>query len=75
MEMDDEDTKVSADGFILGNDSALPGGGSGFTRSPVPFLKVFLSKCRWYCESVERTHVGRILSGGILEEGDFEGAQ
>ncbi|PVH99843.1 hypothetical protein DM02DRAFT_710275 [Periconia macrospinosa] len=59
---------VSADGFIN-----PPVGKWGLTRSPVAFLRVLIMKIRKEGEGVEKTHMGKILSGVRLEEADFEG--
>ena len=62
-----EGQKVFADGFV-----DPPTGKWGLKTSPVPFLRAFLMKIRREGEGVEKTHMGRILNGGRLEEGDFE---
>ena len=58
---------VRADGFIV----PAPGKG-GFKNSPVEFLKVLMTKIRRNCEGIEKTHVGKILNGALLEETDFD---
>jgi hypothetical protein len=62
----DHGIKVASDGFISG------GGTSGFTKSPVNFLHVLFTKMRRNCDSIEKTHIGRILNGNLLERGEFE---
>lgn len=44
---------------------------STFTRSPVKFLGMFLSRSRKDCQSIDKTHLGRILAGELLRDGDF----
>ncbi|KAF2276055.1 uncharacterized protein EI97DRAFT_47175 [Westerdykella ornata] len=57
---------VSADGFIM-----PPCGIWKLRTSPVQFLKTFITNVRRDCQSIEKTHVGRILEGMLLKEGDF----
>jgi hypothetical protein len=58
---------VRADGFIV------PVIGKwGLQTSPVNFLKVLLTKVRRNCEGVEKTHMGKVLDGGLLKEKDFK---
>ncbi|KAF2120460.1 hypothetical protein BDV96DRAFT_485186 [Lophiotrema nucula] len=59
---------VNADGFIEGSIGLW-----GFKVSPVEFLRLLMMKIRRDCEGVEKTHVGKVLAGGLLEEVDFEG--
>lgn len=65
-----EGQQVYADGFI-----DPPAGKWGLKTSPVPFLRTLLMKIRREGEGVEKTHMGRILSGVALEEGDFKGLE
>lgn len=62
-----ENQEVFSDGFI-----DPPAGRWGFATSPVPFLRSFLMKIRREGTGVEKTHLGKILSGLRLEEKDFE---
>ncbi|KAJ4371622.1 hypothetical protein N0V83_004842 [Neocucurbitaria cava] len=57
---------VHADGFI-----EPPAGRWGLKQSPVPFLRALLMKIRREGEGIEKTHMGKLLSGVILEESDF----
>ncbi|RSM04293.1 hypothetical protein CEP52_006878 [Fusarium oligoseptatum] len=69
----------SDDSVTLGPDGFIPPGTSvgklvnksGFTKSPVRFLKVLMSKIRQDCELIEKTHMGKILEGIRLVEEDF----
>lgn len=45
---------------------------STFTASPVKFLKVFLSHTRRDCRSIDKTHLGKILDGVLLQDQDFD---
>ncbi|KAH7388677.1 hypothetical protein BKA66DRAFT_569000 [Pyrenochaeta sp. MPI-SDFR-AT-0127] len=58
--------QVYADGFI-----DPPAGTWGLRKSPVPFLRALLMKIRREGEGVEKTHLGKILSGVRLDEDDF----
>jgi hypothetical protein len=58
--------QVYADGFI-----EPPAGKWGLKQSPVPFLRALLMQIRREGEGVEKTHLGKLLSGGSLEEADF----
>ncbi|KAK5188347.1 hypothetical protein LTR92_011581 [Exophiala xenobiotica] len=62
---------ISADGFIIRSDD--PGRASicGFTESPIPFLRVLITKIRRNCEEIEKTHMGALLEGHILRPSDF----
>lgn len=60
---------LEADGFIP---PGVEGNTSGFTRSPVQFVKALITKIRRNCENVEKTHVGKILDGMLLREVDFQ---
>ncbi|KAH8723296.1 hypothetical protein GQ44DRAFT_728795 [Phaeosphaeriaceae sp. PMI808] len=62
-----EGQQVHADGFII-----PPTGRWGLTESPVLFLRTLLMKIRREGEGVEKTHIGKILSGVRLEEVDFK---
>jgi hypothetical protein len=61
-----EGQHVDPDGFIY-----PPTGRWGLTQSPVPFLRTLLMKIRREGEGIEKTHLGKILSGMRLEEADF----
>lgn len=67
------------DSIILEPDGFIPPGAngnlvnkSGFTKSPVQFLKALITKIRRNCENVEKTHIGKILDGVLLLEKDFK---
>ncbi|PON24166.1 hypothetical protein TGAM01_v206854 [Trichoderma gamsii] len=59
---------VEADGFIP--NSACDQDGI-FTKSPVKFLKILLTKVRRDCEGIDKTHWGRFFSGDLLRREDF----
>lgn len=61
------DMEVAADGFI----KPKPGS-SGFQSSPTQFFRILLSTIRRNCETIDKTHLGKILNGEILEEKEFE---
>jgi hypothetical protein len=61
----DHGVEVASDGFIV------KGNSSSFTRSPVKFLYVLMTKIRRNCDSIEKTHMGRILNGTLLEGTEF----
>ncbi|KAH6883450.1 hypothetical protein B0T10DRAFT_609155 [Thelonectria olida] len=44
---------------------------SGFSKSPVRFLKVLMANIRQECELIEKTHIGKILEGERLRESEF----
>ena len=71
----DDGMVVSSDGFITKNknsgDSRESGRVSSFKESPVQFLKTVLIKIRHNTEGIEKTHLGKVLSGAILTENDF----
>jgi hypothetical protein len=63
----EEGSSVRADGFIV-----PASGQKGFKDSPVKFFEVLMTKIRRNCEGIERTHMGKILHGALLEEVDFD---
>lgn len=68
-------TLISADGFIRSSTSSAVAAiirASTFKKSPVKFLKIFLTKARRDCQSIEKTHLGKMLDGALLQERDFE---
>lgn len=72
--------KPANDEVVLGPDGFIPPelkdgdivNRSGFSKSPVRFLKVLMAKIRQDSEHIEKTHMGRILEGVRLLESDFE---
>lgn len=75
-------TKIAADGFILswpprtsheanGLSEHVPAQTSTFSKSPVKCLKIFLMKARRDCQSIEKTHLGKLLDGALLEKDEF----
>jgi len=59
--------EVASDGFIISGNSSF------FTKSPVKFLYVLMTKIRRNCDSIEKTHMGKVLNGTLLEGTDFVG--
>lgn len=69
-----EDTKIGVDGYMISSTdlgTAAMLRASGFKMSPVPFLERFLTLARRDCQSIEKTHLGRMLEGALLKRGDF----
>lgn len=58
---------VADDGFILGGN-----GKTTFSRSPLKFLEDFMSQVRKECQEIDKTHIGKIVAGGILCPSDFQ---
>lgn len=73
---DDEiesDFEIEADGFIPhGSTTGTLINKTQFTRSPSKFLQVFLTNARRNNESIEKTHMGILLSGQPLSPAEFE---
>ncbi|PYH83568.1 hypothetical protein BO82DRAFT_411285 [Aspergillus uvarum CBS 121591] len=63
-----EGVAVAADGFIMENQQA----GARFTKSPLRFLKVFMSQIRKDGQEIDKTHLGKILDGKLLLRADFQ---
>ncbi|RDA94782.1 hypothetical protein CP533_4222 [Ophiocordyceps camponoti-saundersi (nom. inval.)] len=42
-----------------------------FETSPVQFLKVLMTNIRYYGRCIDKTHVGKMLNGLVLQEEDF----
>lgn len=60
---------VAPDGFILqGCDNSR----TPFRQSPLKFLKVLLSNIQNDCHEIDKTHLGRIVDGRLLQPSDFE---
>ncbi|KAI1210197.1 uncharacterized protein F4807DRAFT_72953 [Annulohypoxylon truncatum] len=67
-----EGEEIAADGFILRDAFGIVGGESGLQRSPVKFFKVLHTKIRRNCESISKTHMGKLLDNQLLRPEDFE---
>jgi hypothetical protein len=61
-----EGEELQADGFIT-----PPAGTWGLQKSPVGFLREYV-KMRREGEGMEKTHLGRVFEGGLLEEREFK---
>jgi hypothetical protein len=61
--LEDDSTKVQSDGFILS--------GKNFKKSPVQFFKILMSKIRRNCQAIDKTHLGKVLEGQLLEALEF----
>ena len=66
---------IDADGFIEEDSKGRRGGVSELSKSPVQFLQFLISTVRRNGEAISRTHMGRVLSGQVLREEDFEDAE
>ncbi|VTO88436.1 unnamed protein product [Fusarium graminearum] len=44
---------------------------SGLSKSPVPFLKILFTKIRQECQSIRKSHMGKILEGVRLHVEDW----
>jgi hypothetical protein len=69
----DDSVCLGPDGFIPPNASGTLVNRSGFSRSPIQFLKVLMEKIRQNCRAITRTDMGKIIEGVILLEDDFKG--
>jgi hypothetical protein len=67
----EEGSVVAPDGFILQESRDQKAGRSRFSKSPVKFLQVLMTKIRRNCEGIEKTHVGTVLDGRLLRASDF----
>ncbi|KAI1411964.1 hypothetical protein F5Y13DRAFT_200276 [Hypoxylon sp. FL1857] len=67
-----EGEEIAADGFILRDSAGRVGGESGLRSSPVAFFKLLHTKIRRNCESIDKTHMGKLLDNQLLREKDFE---
>lgn len=65
--MEEEGWQVDAEGFILHDGQGRVGGLSGVTRSPVKFLKVFMSNIRRNGDGIAKTHMGSLLEGKLFQ--------
>ncbi len=60
------DVEVQSDGFIIIEGNLTP------NRSPVKFLRLLMTKIRRNCQTIEKTHMGRVLDGSLLDDSDFD---
>ncbi|KAI2469049.1 hypothetical protein F4781DRAFT_395603 [Annulohypoxylon bovei var. microspora] len=67
-----EGEEIAADGFILRDATGRVGGESGLPYSPVKFFKMLHTKIRRNCESISKTHMGKLLDNQLLKPEDFE---
>ncbi|OGM45293.1 hypothetical protein ABOM_006398 [Aspergillus bombycis] len=68
-----EDSVVATDGFILRRDTNNAEGiESTFRQSPIKFLKALMSQIRRKGDGIDKTHMGKIFNGIILNRSDFE---
>lgn len=68
-----DDAEIEADGFIPRDlNAGTLVNRTQFTRSPTKFLQVFLTSVRRNNESIEKTHMGKLLSGDPLGQDEFE---
>ena len=66
------DMIVGADGFIEPSEDPDDGNRSTvFKHSPTRFFQAVMTKIRRQCETIDKTHMGRLLSGELLTEEDF----
>lgn len=63
---------IEADGFIPPGLSDHENK-SSFTQSPVAFFKELMANVRQNCESIDKTHMGKILAGILMTEEEFDG--
>lgn len=68
-----EGEEIAADGFILRDGEGRVGGESGLRSSPVAFFKALHMGIRRNCESIDKTHMGKLLDNQLLQPSDFEG--
>ena len=64
------DMQVAADLFITSNMTTCR-----FTKSPIKFLKTLMKKIRHNGDSIDKTHMGKILDAKFLTEEDFKGTE
>jgi len=62
-----EDQQINSDGFIYPSESIW-----GLAESPIPFLRMLLMRIRHGGQGLEKTHLGKLLSGIRMKEDDFE---
>ena len=65
-------SEPNANGTIRAQDEAATKLGTGLESGAVLFFKALMTRIRRNCESIDRTHLGRILGGEFLTEDDFE---
>ncbi|OTB10950.1 hypothetical protein K445DRAFT_236605 [Daldinia sp. EC12] len=67
-----EGEEITAEGFIAKDSTGRVGGESGLKSSPVTFFKILHTKIRRNCESIEKTHMGKLLGNQLLTPEDFK---
>ncbi|KAH7176975.1 hypothetical protein EDB81DRAFT_898494, partial [Dactylonectria macrodidyma] len=69
----DDSIALDPDGFIpQGLTEGRMINKSALTKSPVKFLKALMTNIRQNCETIEKTHMGKILDGMILQDDEFD---
>lgn len=58
---------MADDGFILGGNKKTM-----FNQSPLKFLETFMSQVQKDCQEIDKTHIGKIMSGMILYPSNFQ---
>lgn len=69
--MESQGWKVDATGFILSDDHAGVGGGSGLKKSPITFLKSLFT-IRRHGHEFRISDIGRLLDGHIFQNEDLD---
>ncbi|KAF5023030.1 hypothetical protein F66182_4914 [Fusarium sp. NRRL 66182] len=67
----DDSVTLGPDGFIPPGSKGTVVNRSGFTKSPVQFLKVLMEKIRHDCAVIKKTDMGKVFEGVRLLEDDF----
>ncbi|GAW18489.1 hypothetical protein ANO14919_079650 [Xylariales sp. No.14919] len=71
----EEGEMTATDGFLLRDGAGRVGGASGFTESPVGFLRILYTRIRRSGDNIDMTHMGRVLNMELLTVKDFGDAQ
>lgn len=62
---------IASDGFVLQDGYGRVGAGSGLRVRPIKFLRALMTDIRRDGESIDKTHLGTVLDGGLLQREDF----
>lgn len=64
-----ESMTVEAGGFIVGANQRTI---TKFSQSPLKLLRILMSQIKKECQEVDKTHIGKILDGRLLDPCDFQ---
>jgi hypothetical protein len=68
----DAGSVIAANGFFIQDGRGPRTSLCGFRESPVSFFRILMTKIRRNCEHVDKTHIGAVLGGRLLDPSEFQ---